>query len=761
MRKTKKTTALILAAAMMVSMAGCGKKESGDSTDTPVEVIGIESKNEEDYDWTTTEESVEEKVYPTNAGDVVTEYNFDDGEKAGFTTYTNGGAYELNVEDGKLTCAIDKTGSVEHGCQAYVDGFALLQNCVYTYTFDISCDITRTIEWRLQINSGDYHAYASEKITLGPETQTVNVDFVMEEESDPAPRLVFNMGKFAEDSDLAAHKISIDNIKLSVKDGSQAIKIEAVPTPKRVRVNQVGYAPTDKKYVLTASEEEVAFKVVNVETDETVYVGEYGEAVNETAFNEKTKLGDFTALTTPGKYKIISAPSGESYEFEIGEDLYKDIYKDVVLMLYNQRCGTELDPAISGDFAHDACHMGSALVYDDPSAPAKDVSGGWHDAGDYGRYVVPAAKTIQDLFLAYEDYDITLDDIGIPESGNGTPDLLDEARYELEWMFKMQDEASGGVYHKVTALVFPETVLAVDETDQLYLAPISYTATGDFAAVMAKASMIYKEYDADFAAKCLEASKKAYDFMIANENMSMYKNPDEIVTGEYPDFMGKDEAYWAAAELYIATGEDKYKEGVLKYIDEFSVDGLGWASIGTFASYDLAKAENVDETIKTKAKDRIIKNADSELDKCKRGNLGVSQYDSFCWGSNMAVANTAQLFLMANNLTGNEEYLDFAMRQRDYIFGVNGPSYCFVTGYGDNTPTQPHHRPSQVLGKPMPGMLIGGPDNALEDPYALAVLVDFAPGMAYVDNVQSFSCNEITIYWNSPLIYLMSGLGCY
>ena len=80
---------------------------------------------------------------------------------------------------------------------------------------------------------------------------------------------------------------------------------------------------------------------------------------------------------------------------------------------------------------------------------AKDVSGGWHDAGDYGRYVVPGAKAVQDLLLTYEDSEYAAKDdaIGIPESGNGVPDVLDEVRYELDWMLKMQDETSGGVYH--------------------------------------------------------------------------------------------------------------------------------------------------------------------------------------------------------------------------------------------------------------------------------------------------------------------------
>ena len=111
---------------------------------------------------------------------------------------------------------------------------------------------------------------------------------------------------------------------------------------------------------------------------------------------------------------------------------------------------------------------------------------------------------------------------------------------------------------------------------------------------------------------------------------------------------------------------------------------------------------------------------------------------------------------MAANVTGDENYSKLAKKQLDYIFGTNSMGYCFVTGFGTLSPKSPHHRPSQVVGSAMPGMLAGGPNKNLEDPYAKAVLSDQAPAMCYVDNAQSFSTNESAIYWNSPLIYLLS-----
>jgi endoglucanase len=714
---------------------------------------------EDDGDWVTTEAQLADtERFTTVEGTDVMGFNFDDGNVGSFVTYTNGGDMDLSVQDGELVCDIKSTGHVEHGCQVYYDGFTMAKGCVYTMQFDIRSDIERTVQWRIQINGGDYHMYAGDYVTLGPETQTVTCEFTMEEDSDPAPRFVINMGQMEGDGDLAEHNIYVDNISLFVTDSSNAEVIEGAPVPIQVKVNQLGYLPDDEKRVVVTSADDTKFKIVKADTEETVYVGEYGELKFDKAVQFQIKSGDFSDFTTPGTYKIISSPSGASYEFTIGDGIYDDVYKDLVLMLYKQRCGTELDESIAGAFAHSACHTGEAVVYGSESSSTVDVSGGWHDAGDYGRYVVPGAKAVQDLMLAYEDYNYTADDIGIPESGNGVPDLLDEARYELEWMLKMQDGESGGVYHKVTCAVFPEIVMPEDETDQLILAPISYTATCDFAAVMSKASVIYAEYDGDFAESCLEAAKKAYEFAAANADMRAYANPDEISTGSYSDNTTKDETMWAAAELYLATGDDTYKSALEETMTGTLMAGLGWADIGGFALYDLAKSDAVDESIKTAAKDRLIQAADEHIEACQKEVFGTGLGDDYSWGSNMTVANNIQLLLMANRLSPNEDYIRYAKINRDYIFGINPVGYCYVTGYGSNSPEHTHHRPSQYLGETMPGMLVGGANAGFNDPYSKAVLTGSAAGLAYVDNEQSYSCNEITIYWNSPLIYAMTGL---
>ena len=773
----KKLVAYALIGTMILAAAGCGKADSGNEPDT--EAVSEEETtedavyDEEEAEDISTESSLKgtgpatlEDAYASASGsdaeaaalkdgDVLVDVNFDDLDLKGFTVYNNGGVCDLKASDGQMVIDIKNCGTLDYANQVYYDGFALNQNCVYTYSFDISSTIERKVEYRIQINGGDYHAYQGEKIDVGPDVTNFSVDFEMTDASDPAPRIAFNMGLMEDmSSDPGEHTITIDNVKLEVKDASNAQIIEGLPHYVNVAVDQLGYKPDDDKFavVKTEAEGDEEFIVCDAATNETVFAGMLEDPIKDEGISAHARRADFSELKEPGKYYVFTN-EGASYAFEIKDDPYSEVYKSSVLMLYKQRCGTATDATIAGEFKHDVCHSAEATVYDNRGVK-KEVTGGWHDAGDYGRYVVPGAVTVADLLNAFEDYSVMDDDFGIPESGNGIPDILDEAKYELDWMLKMQDEETGGVYHKVTALVFPETVGPEKELDELFLAPISTAATADFAAIMAKASMVYQDYDSEFATEAKLAAETAWNYITENGDWKGFTNPEDMETGEYPDKMLDDEIYWAAVEMYLSGKED-----TKSYITEYGNDeslraGLGWADIATYADYDLAKYAA--EDLKDLGISRITVAADDLVEWSEKSAYFMGFGTGYSWGSNMTVANNGELLSMAANVTGDENYSKLAKKQLDYIFGTNSMGYCFVTGFGTLSPKSPHHRPSQVVGSAMPGMLAGGPNKNLEDPYAKAVLSDQAPAMCYVDNAQSFSTNESAIYWNSPLIYLLS-----
>ena len=418
-------------------------------------------------------------------------------------------------------------------------------------------------------------------------------------------------------------------------------------------------------------------------------------------------------------------------------------------MLYLQRCGTEVKDST---FGHVACHNTLATVYH--TNEKIDVSGGWHDAGDYGRYVVPGAKSVADLLIAYDaNPELFSDSIGIPESGNGVPDVLDEVRYELEWMLKMQDSQTGGVHHKVSCENFPGYVMPETETDELIVTPVSTTATADFCASMAMAYEYYQKVDKDFAEKCLNAAKNAWAFLQKNPNF-IFSNPSDITTGDYGDTSDIDERYWAAAQMWRATGEDTYRTA----LESMRVqNGMDWMEVGDYGNIAILTMDGVDTNsdLYTRAKTSILKEADKMKGLSQSNPYGVS-VSKYNWGSNMGVATSGMILNLAYQMTEDSTYLDTSRSNLHYLLGNNAMGECFVTGYGTVSPEHPHHRPSMAKNQAMKGMLVGGVNSGLEDSAAKAYCANSPSAKCYVDHWESYSTNEITIYWNSPLTCLLA-----
>ena len=433
----------------------------------------------------------------------------------------------------------------------------------------------------------------------------------------------------------------------------------------------------------------------------------------------------------------------------------QSLIKPVGRMFYLQRCGVALDAARAGVFSHPACHTAPARVFGTDTF--LHVSGGWHDAGDYGRYVVPACKAVADLLLAFRAAPEAFgDDWDIPESGNGVADVLDEVRFELEWLFKMQRD-DGGVYHKVTCAYFPDiTANPQDETADQFISPVSTAATGDFSAVMAMAAPLYESIDRTFAKKCLRASVNAYEFLKHSKPLPFH-NPAGMVTGEYGDETDADERYFAACALYQATGQSYYlSDAAALYQGGRSAD-FGWANMGGYgnaALYFGARACE-DDFLAGRIRADLLATAERIAERTENSPLGIS-ITEFLWGSNMYLLNDTMTLLMANDVQENERYLAAARAHLRYILGGNPLGVNFVTGADETSPKQPHHRPSAATGRAMPGMLVGGPDEGLHDLAAKTLLAGKPAAERYIDSVESYSTNETAIYWNSVLLYVLA-----
>jgi len=231
---------------------------------------------------------------------------------------------------------------------------------------------------------------------------------------------------------------------------------------------------------------------------------------------------------------------------------------------YYQRCGIDLITKHAGEWTRSTCHLADGLYYfkEEGSGRKKSI-GGWHDAGDYGKKLMTAGPTVYILLSLCELFPDKIGSLvlNIPESGNGVPDILKEVRYELEWMLTMQ-EPNGAVHHELIPLKFQMSTPQGANPDR-YLWRVSSFATGDLAGAMAIASRLYWSYDKVFADRCLAAAKLAWKFLEQNPGLvppgGIKRGPPNPQPFGYGDDDDSDERFWAAAELYHTTGEERYQ----------------------------------------------------------------------------------------------------------------------------------------------------------------------------------------------------------
>ena len=339
-----------------------------------------------------------------------------------------------------------------------------------------------------------------------------------------------------------------------------------------VRVNSVGYITGHAKRAIVAAGGGTAFEVRLAKDDFIALSGTLSAAVQDTATGQTVYDADFDSVTSAGQYYVNVPGVGQSAPFVIADDPYSDVLQTVMSGFYGWRCGTDVSLSYAGQtYSHAACHMhdgslaaldggGQAATYppDAGPGPFRDGTGGWHDAGDYGKYVVNGAFAAGMLLQAFEDFGDVLTPmrLAIPEScGNApTPDFLSEIRYELEWLLKMPYSATDArVSEKLTSSAFD--IFEMPKNDQLtrYFVPFGTKGTADFVAVLAKASRAFKPYDSAFADTLLTAATASYAWLTANP-ATVTSDETGFSTGSYESGGDDPDRYWAAAEMWETTG---------------------------------------------------------------------------------------------------------------------------------------------------------------------------------------------------------------
>ncbi len=525
-------------------------------------------------------------------------------------------------------------------------------------------------------------------------------------------------------------------------------------------IDQAGYLPAmKKKAVITVPADRFTVISDNGDTVLSGYTTYFG---HDDASGDEVYIADLSALTQNGTYRICLENGELSHPFDIREDVYNDCFDAVTKAFYYLRCGCGLSEKHAGRFAHGKCHTENAVEWDDTNV-SKEVCGGWHDAGDYGRYVTAGACALAHLLYAYKLFPkrFAEQSLNIPESGGILPDILAECKVELDWIMKMQ-RADGAVYHKLTTRGHAGFVMPEEDTAQLYLLPPSSMATADAAAVLALASSVYKAFDETYAVRLLDAALKSYEWLEHNPDY-LFENRAECTTGGYGERGDRDNRFWAAAELFALTGEEKYHSALAELKnDGFSLIALGYADVGGLGALAYILSGRGNNELYAELRQAFIEHAHylSEIsDKCGYGTSLLPEW--YGWGSNMAVLKNGMIFLIADMLDGSDRFRKYAEAQLHYLLGVNATGYSYVSGIGSKPINYPHLRPAHADGveECIPGMVSGGANRGRNDPDAKRIIPEGTPPMkCFADDFRCYSLNEITIYWNSPAVFLLADL---
>jgi len=568
----------------------------------------------------------------------------------------------------------------------------------------------------------------------------------------------------------------------------------AFPAEGAIYLNQIGFETTSPKIAIMQASSKLTLKWSLLKDGQSILEGRTEPLGLSPQANQHFHKIDFSSFVTDGEGYVLRVNDNQSEPFKIGGGLYTQMKYDALSYFYHNRAKDPIEAAYVGKaHARRAGHpkeMATCVATTDMWGTdwtgcdyTLDVSDGWYDAGDHGKYVVNSGISVWTLLNAYENFKPAFVDgsVKIPEAGNGINDMLDEARTNIEFMLGMQvpdggyaDVASAGrqernaplstqrinaeglVHHKVHALEWPgDAVMPHEFKDKRFVYPPSTGATLNVAAIGAYCARVWRGIDDDFAARCLKSAQKAWTAAEAHPDIYAYNNFDG--GGPYGDRGYADDFYWAAQELFLTTQDSRYSEALTRY--KAAIEPKIQAEQPGFNSTALLGVLS--------AKDRqdIIRASDLILAETAKEPLHIPYYKkSYKWGSNSELANRAIILGHAYMLTEKQQYRDGVVHLMDYLLGRNPLGQSYVSGYGTRQYFNPHHRHwAASIRKGAPtvpaGVLSGGPnDDNMSDPVAETQVGTCAAQTCWTDHYLAWTQNEITINWNAPLVWAASFL---
>jgi endoglucanase len=711
------------------------------------------------------------------------------------TSFSEPANGEAHVKDGALCVHVEQGGSNRWDAQIRHREMIIEKGHDYTLSFKAWASRKTNATTKVGMAGPPYFDYLTKKIELTNQPRQFAYAFKMNQADDATAEFALHFGGQMIQGP-GPIDLCFDDMILS-----DAAFTPPPPPPKvvlpGVRVNQIGYLPKFEKVAVAVANDRqpVDFTLLDAQ-GKSVFQGKTRVIGPDAASGDSVHLLDFTAFTNTGKGYVLEVGSSKSDPFRIDSGIYGKLKYDALKYFYLDRSGTPIDKAFAPDpsVARAAGHARD-LAACAPNIGCNytlDVTGGWYDAGDYGKYVVNGGISVWTLMNWYERAKFMSGDQAafgdlkgfIPESQNRIPDILDEARWELEFFLRMQvpegKPNAGMVHHKIHDVGWTALGIAPgDSKMERTLHAVSTAATLNVAATLAQAARIWKDFDPKFSAACLQAAERAWKAAEAYPNKLALK-ADTNGGGPYDDDQLVDEFYWAAAELFITTGQDVYKQHIdASALDAELSDGMtggdGTPTAMTWQVVDaLGKISLAIVPSKITAEQRNRYRA--QIEKVAKSYQAITEQqgyrlpfapnkaNKYPWGSNSFVLNNALVMAVAHDFNKDPQLLTAVAQGMDYILGRNALAQSYVTGYGTRPLKHPHHRfwANQVDARfPVapPGIVSGGPNSDLQDPYVKAAgLTQCAPEKCFVDNAEAWSTNEITINWNAPLVWVTAWL---
>lgn len=563
-------------------------------------------------------------------------------------------------------------------------------------------------------------------------------------------------------------------------------------------VNQLGFLPNGPKYatLVHPSLEPVRWSL-KTQSGELLANGKTKPFGYDPSSGFDAHQINFTKYTPANSNVYLEADGVRSDLFSISADLYDQLPIDALSYFYLVRSGVEILPDVAGrEFARPAGHEAdrstrcidkstSLDIYDQAWTCdyEMDVSGGWYDAGDFGKYVVNGGIAVAQVMSTYEralyysgsNSKLIKANLRNDNVSNSLPDVLSEAKWQLDFLMRMQvpegDKYAGMAHHKIHGIKWNGLPLwpHEDPIERAVHRP-STAATLNLAAVTAQAARLFKPYDQAYSDQLLAASKRAHAAAIKTPSLIAPSSGGQYGGGDYDDDDVSDEFYWADVELYITTGEVDYLKRLKssKYWSTgvFKPSGIDWRFLAGFARLQLALIPNplsdedrifVQRSVLAAAENYMLMQESEAFDVMFKADEGLG------WGSNSSILQNMVVVAAAYDLVKDKKYLNAVRKGMDYILGRNVMGISYVTGHGTRSSQNQHAR---IFAKnidasfqPMPnGALAGGPNSIPADDIAIKELKGCAPQACYIDHHKSFSTNEIAINWNAALSWVAAFL---